>query len=103
MKAIAVDRKIAMLEAVFKREFTKPVNKTAFLYLDFAASNRYQKNERMRNAYRDFLLERFFDYAGKNQTKKTWREAIRWFAEKEEEVYRSFRETGESGRSLGAH
>lgn len=84
-------RKADMLEAAFVVQFEHGVNKTAFLFFDYVASQRYRKNSKLRDAYCVSLDRSFTEYAKETRTKKTWRGAIAWYVVWGDRAYRDFK------------
>lgn len=84
-------RKADMLEEAFVGQFEHGVNKTAFLFFDYVASQRYMKNSKLRDAYCVSLDRRFTEYAKETRTKKTWRGAIAWYVVSGDSAYRDFK------------
>ena len=67
------------------------MNKTAFLFFDYVASQRYRKNSKLRDAYCVSLDRSFTEYAKETRTKKTWRGAIAWYVVWGDRAYRDFK------------
>lgn len=64
----------------FEASFDKGVNKTAFLFFDWAATRRFPSNGRRMGMFRDWMLAAFRRDCRAYGCRATWRNAVRWHA-----------------------